>query len=95
MKRANTRNHFTVSSIVNWGTVWGLIIAMITLDVYANFQKKKAARDVQLQATARQVDSLRAVKSRLDQQLYTIRMALDQCQTNTLTADSETMAKSE
>ncbi|GAA4462731.1 hypothetical protein GCM10023189_39800 [Nibrella saemangeumensis] len=70
---------------------------MIALNIYTGFEKQKADRDVRLQMTTRQVDSLRAVQRQLDQELSVMRTSLNRypASSQTIDAGSATMAKSQ
>ncbi|MGA0560067.1 hypothetical protein ACO2Q8_25625 [Larkinella sp. VNQ87] len=59
--------------LVNWATVWGLIFFAIALDLYVNYDEQKKGKETyrsQYEAKASEADSLRAVKSELERQLF-------------------------
>lgn len=79
-------NHQETNRYVNWGTVWGFIILVVGLNLYAEYQKNQSSKKIyqsQLQLSAKEIDSLRTAKQQLDRQLVQIQSALDQCQTRT------------
>lgn len=77
-------NQPETSRYVNWGTVWGFIMLVVGLNMYAEYQmntNRKHTYQSQLQLSAREIDSLRMAKQQLDRQLQYMQSALDQCQT--------------
>ncbi|RRB02228.1 hypothetical protein [Larkinella rosea] len=64
------------SDFVNWGTIWGLIFAVIALNFYIDYRQDKQDKEVirsQYEAKVSEADSLRAVKSQLERQLLEIK----------------------
>jgi hypothetical protein len=67
--------------LLNWGIVWGLLFATISLDLYLNYRQKNIEGNTyrsQYQAKAKEVDSLQVVKSQLEKELFEMRSKQEQ-----------------
>ncbi|MFD1141761.1 hypothetical protein ACFQ4C_11610 [Larkinella insperata] len=81
------------NELLNWGIVWGLIFFAIGLDIYINYNEHKQDKETyrsQYEAKAFEADSLRAVKSQLERELFEIKTLRNTEASSSLSGSAQT-----